>query len=364
MAEISGPHAPRFSVVMPLYNHAPYVGAAIESVLAQSFGDFELVVCNDGSTDGSLEVVRGYVDARIRIVDKPNGGTVSALNACLLHSAGRYVCWLSSDDLYAPGKLHAHHEFHTARPESPLSVAPFGYLREGTFSAATQFYAPEGARLLQFVHGNYINGLSVCAEKRLYSRHGLFDPRYRYAHDVERWFRFFDHEVPGYIGGEPLSYSRLDSSVTADADLLGMLDVLKMLCNALHARGLRAFLPAEAEGIAMTPELLTGLCKGVLHPGSLFARFDLRRHVVEHVAHFVAAEGLESMLPAVMSAMQQRGDDESRWMLAQLDQVATLLHQGETAVRLSFVEQLAGLKADCSSDSQRAVLDRYLRQGF
>lgn len=69
---------PFFSIIMPLYNHSAYVGEAIESVLNQSLGDFELVVCNDGSTDTSLEVVQSFKDDRIKVINKPNGGTVSA----------------------------------------------------------------------------------------------------------------------------------------------------------------------------------------------------------------------------------------------------------------------------------------------
>ncbi|MDB6084521.1 MAG: b-glycosyltransferase-like protein, partial [Gammaproteobacteria bacterium] len=150
---------PFFTVIMPLYNHAPYVAAAVESVLAQSFGEFELVVCNDGSTDDSLEVVGGFTDPRIRLIDKPNAGTVSALNACLLVAQGRYICWLSSDDLLARDKLLVHHHHHATNPASPLSVAPFGYLRESQWIAATQIRVASRLRVLQFVHGNYINGL-------------------------------------------------------------------------------------------------------------------------------------------------------------------------------------------------------------
>ena len=75
---------PFFSVLMPLYNHDTYVGDALRSLMEQTFDDFEVVVCNDGSTDGSLDIVDGFKDSRLRVIDKPNGGTVSALNAALM----------------------------------------------------------------------------------------------------------------------------------------------------------------------------------------------------------------------------------------------------------------------------------------
>lgn len=356
---------PFFSVIMPLYNHAAYVGAAIESVFAQTFGDFELVVCNDGSTDDSLDVVNGFRDERLRVINKPNGGTVTALNACLLKSEGSHICWLSSDDLFDPGKLAAHHTFHTEHPEAPLSVAPFGYLRDGKYIPDAQLRVGETMRLLQFAHGNYINGLSVCAHRRMYGLYGQFDNRYRFAHDVERWFRFFRHEVPRFLGGAPLSWSRLDSSVTANADLLGQLDVLKFLCNELQGHGPRALLPAELAGQPLTLETLMRICGQLLKSDTLFVRFNLRQHILETVATFLHKEQQAAQLPALMAGFQQMGSaNDAPWVLRDLDEVASLIHHGEPTVSLSFAEQVARLKNQVSSPAQRDVLDRYLRVGF
>lgn len=356
---------PFFSVIMPLYNHAAYVGAAIESVFAQSFGDFELVVCNDGSTDGSLEVVNGFRDERLRVINKPNGGTVTALNACLLRSEGQHICWLSSDDLFDPHKLAAHHAFHTEQPDAPISVAPFGYLRDGRFTPDTQLRVADAMRLLQFVRGNYINGLSVCAHRRMYGLYGQFDNRYRFAHDVERWFRFFRYEVPRFLGGTPLSWSRLDSSGTANADLLGQLDVLKFLCNELQAHGLRALLPADLASQPLTLDTLTRLCGQLLKSDTLFVRFDLRQHLLESVAAFLHKEQQAGQLPALMDRFRQLGNaNDAPWMLRDLDEVASMIHHGEPRVSLSFAEQVARLKGQVTSSEQRNVLDRYLRVGF
>lgn len=356
---------PFFSVIMPLYNHAAYVGAAIESVFAQTFADFELVVCNDGSTDGSLEVVNGLRDERLRVINKPNGGTVTALNACLLKSEGRHICWLSSDDLFDPQKLAAHHAFHTEHPDAPISVAPFGYLRDGKYIPDTQVRVSEAMRLVRFAHGNYINGLSVCAHRRMYGLYGQFDNRYRFAQDVERWFSFFRHERPRFLGGAPLSWSRLDSGVTANADVLGQLDVLKFLCNELQAHGLRALLPAEQAGLPLTLDTLTSICGQLLRSDTLFARFDLRQHIVETVAAFLHKEQQTAQLPVMMARFQQMGNaNDAPWVLRGLDEAASLIHHGEPRVSLSFAEQVARLKGQLSSAAQRDVLERYLRVGF
>lgn len=98
--------APKVTVCMPVYNRAKYVGAAIESVLAQDFTDFELLVVDDGSTDSSVDVVKGYADPRIRIErNERNRGIPFTRNRCLASARGIYVALLDSDDLMARQRL-------------------------------------------------------------------------------------------------------------------------------------------------------------------------------------------------------------------------------------------------------------------
>ncbi len=101
------PTRPLVSVLMANYNYGRYIGEAIESVLAQTYQQFELIVCDDGSTDNSREVIEQFVsrDSRVRLVSKENGGVASALNAAYAASTGEIICLLDSDDLFHPEKL-------------------------------------------------------------------------------------------------------------------------------------------------------------------------------------------------------------------------------------------------------------------
>lgn len=98
---------PLVSVLMANYNYAKYVGEAIESVLCQTYESFEVVVCDDGSTDNSREVIAKYAerDPRVRLVAKENGGIGSALNAAYAASQGEIICLLDADDVFLPEKL-------------------------------------------------------------------------------------------------------------------------------------------------------------------------------------------------------------------------------------------------------------------
>lgn len=97
---------PVVSVILPSYNHCQYVAKAIESVLAQSLQDFELLIIDDASTDGSQEVIRAYSDPRIFFWSKEvNSGTAKTINQGIKQARGKYVCILNSDDLFVPERL-------------------------------------------------------------------------------------------------------------------------------------------------------------------------------------------------------------------------------------------------------------------
>jgi glycosyltransferase involved in cell wall biosynthesis len=114
------PENPLVSVLVANFNDGEYIGQTIESVLCQSYPGFELIVCDDGSTDQSCEVVSKFMarDSRIRLLRQPNSGQASALNAAYKQSSGEVVCLLDADDRYLPGKLELIvHSFRT-HPDS------------------------------------------------------------------------------------------------------------------------------------------------------------------------------------------------------------------------------------------------------
>ena len=107
---------PRFSVIMPLYNKAPYVRKAVESVVGQTFADWELIVVDDCSSDASAAVVEQVVDSRIRVVRlEENGGVSAARNRGVAESTAPFICFLDADDWWEPTFLEemagliAHH---------------------------------------------------------------------------------------------------------------------------------------------------------------------------------------------------------------------------------------------------------------
>tara|TARA_B100000378_G_scaffold23137_1_gene17858 strand:- start:135 stop:1124 length:990 start_codon:yes stop_codon:yes gene_type:complete len=101
--------APKISVVMPVYNVQAYVAEAIQSVLAQTFTDFELIVVDDGGQDGSMEIVHSFYDNRIRIVTQANRGLAGARNSGIAAACAPYIALLDSHDRWHPDKLGLHY---------------------------------------------------------------------------------------------------------------------------------------------------------------------------------------------------------------------------------------------------------------
>ena len=109
-------HNPGVTVLMPVYNAGAYVAEAIESVLAQTYAEFEFLIINDGSTDDTLSVVKRYNDTRIKLIDQKNKGLIDTLNEGILISKGEIIARMDGDDVCLPNRLEAQLEFLKQNP--------------------------------------------------------------------------------------------------------------------------------------------------------------------------------------------------------------------------------------------------------
>jgi glycosyltransferase involved in cell wall biosynthesis len=117
---------PLISVCMPVYNAERYVAEAVESVLAQTFGDFEFLIIDDGSTDGSRRILERYaaVDPRIRLVSRPNTGLVIALNEMLAMARGEFIARMDADDVSLPQRFERQVSYLREHPEVLVLGSP------------------------------------------------------------------------------------------------------------------------------------------------------------------------------------------------------------------------------------------------
>jgi glycosyltransferase involved in cell wall biosynthesis len=113
--------SPMFSVIIPSYNHSNFLSDAIQSVLQQTYTDFELIIVNDGSTDNTIEVVRQFRDSRIIYIEQLNMGASAARNTGIRASSGELIAFLDADDIWHQEKLMCHFNFLEKNPEVGVS---------------------------------------------------------------------------------------------------------------------------------------------------------------------------------------------------------------------------------------------------
>ena len=188
---------PRFSVLMAAYNRADLIHTAIDSVLAQDFDDFELVIVDDGSTDATPEVVRGYPDPRIRYFQKPeNEGRAPTRNRAVAEARGEFVLWMADDDLIAPGVLTL---YDRVLREHPGVDVVYGNLQlfDHDTGADIEVFEPNdwtgrddelvGGEL----YGSCVPDGGTVTRREVYARvdHGPYDDEFVRAQDYELWTR-------------------------------------------------------------------------------------------------------------------------------------------------------------------------------
>lgn len=285
---------PIFSVIMPSYNHALYLPYAIQSVLEQSFPHWELVICDDASRDDSRKLLLSYDDPRIRVIQKlENSGTADALNSCLMASRGSLICWLSADDLYDRQKLAAHYQAHSSNGNIGVSIAPYGVIQGDKRVDRTQIRPSSNARLLQFLYGNYINGLSICVRREIYIERGLFRGQYKYAHDEDRWFCFLKQFEPYYIEGSSLSFTRIGTSSTIENNTIPVeIDSLKVIYDQLIKFGISAFRPVTSisnKVEILEEDYLDFMVKHFLSPNNRLSRLGFRDVVWSKILEYFSS---------------------------------------------------------------------------
>jgi glycosyltransferase involved in cell wall biosynthesis len=188
---------PLFSILMPTYNQAHFVAEAIESVRNQTCSNWELVITNDGSTDGTADLIAKYaaLDSRIKVFNKINGGTGSALNNSLREAQGEWITWLSSDDRYEPTALETFAQGIRQSPTTRAFHANYTVLYHEENRSVKNIVSPEcplpnqAIQLLGLLSGNFINGITICISRSVFNEVGCFNERNRCGQDYEMWLQ-------------------------------------------------------------------------------------------------------------------------------------------------------------------------------
>jgi glycosyltransferase involved in cell wall biosynthesis len=184
---------PAISVIMPVCNCENYVAGAIESILNQSFTDFEFIIIEDGSTDKSLEVIQLYKDKRI-ILEKnvTRRGCYYCRNLGISMVRGKYICGMDADDISAPERFQRQYKFMEENPETGICGSSHRIFPGGFIS---QFITDLEQLKVAFLANNYCSHPSLIMRKEFLDKYNLrYNEEYYFAADFDfcsRAFRFF-----------------------------------------------------------------------------------------------------------------------------------------------------------------------------
>jgi predicted O-linked N-acetylglucosamine transferase (SPINDLY family)/glycosyltransferase involved in cell wall biosynthesis/predicted SAM-dependent methyltransferase len=189
---------PLITVVLVTYNHENYIAEAIQSILSQTLGDFELIIVNDGSTDRTEAIIGTFSDPRIVYLGQENQGLSAAINTGVLKARGQYIAFMSGDDVCFPSRLEQQYEFSRMNPGKIVFSWVDIINEQGTIitddhgmSRVFNVRNKTRAEILRhfFFDGNYFNAVTAFADKETVLETGLFNVASIQLQDFEYWLR-------------------------------------------------------------------------------------------------------------------------------------------------------------------------------
>jgi glycosyltransferase involved in cell wall biosynthesis len=208
---------PAVSVIIPTYNRSALLRKTIQSVLSQTFQDYEIIVVNNSSTDDSVEMIRSLKDPRIRVFEISNGGVIAkSRNLGLRNAQGKYIAFLDDDDMWVPEKLEKQAAYLDKHPEYQMVYSEVWRIDENDVRKELMPInrkTKEGDLSEELLKGNFIPQLTVMIRRELLETVGFLneDPGLRTIEDYEYWLRVGLMYKIGFIN-EPLGLYRVHSS--------------------------------------------------------------------------------------------------------------------------------------------------------
>ena len=205
---------PRVSVLLTCYNHIAFLPAALDSVLAQTFKDYEIIAIDDGSTDGTREWLSAQRAPMKLIFNEKNLGTYGSLNVALRAATGEFIAILNDDDLWAPAKLQKQLDVFERHPKVGLVHTDGSFIdaQGRTFEGEPlgfEFPKTEtGDVLLSLIYANKRIASAVLVRAECFAKLGVFNEAYFGSGDWEMWLRIAEEYEIGFVP-EPLTFYRV-----------------------------------------------------------------------------------------------------------------------------------------------------------
>lgn len=244
------------SVIIPLYNKEAGIATALRSVLAQTYQDFETVVVDDGSTDGSVAIVETFNDQRIRLIHQANAGVSAARNRGIEEAKGKYVAFLDADDEWMPGFLEEIRALQKAYPECKAQATNYAFCSNSIKSSTILRKLPFDGEI--GVLSNYFEVAccshppvwtsAACIERKLLQEIGGFPIGVKSGEDLLTWARVavrtqwaYSRKALSVFNIEGYEFNERPKRIPAEVDTVGN-ELKSMYKNNPNIKGLRRYI--------------------------------------------------------------------------------------------------------------------------
>lgn len=185
---------PTFSIVIPVFNKEKFVAKTVESVLNQTFSDYEIIVINDGSTDASENIIQQFNDNRIRYFSKKNEGVAVARNYWIEKASADFICFLDADDYWFPRFLETMNQYIQKLPEQKVFACAIEIeTKKKSFAATYSIDKKSDYEIVNFFEASQKECVlwtsSVAIHKSVFDKVGNFDTNIKKGEDTELWIR-------------------------------------------------------------------------------------------------------------------------------------------------------------------------------
>jgi len=212
--------SPKVTVLMPVYNGDQYLKEAIDSILGQTFKDFEFLIINDGSTDKSIEIIESYNDKRIKLIhNEKNMGLIYTLNKGLELAKGKYIARMDADDISLPPRLQKQVDFMDKNKDVGVCGTWIKTFGDNIISRKNKVPSDNEEIGIALLFNCVIMHPTVIMRKSLLDKYNLrYDEKHKDAEDYGLWVRCIHNFKLANIPEVLLNYRVLNTSITAKAE--------------------------------------------------------------------------------------------------------------------------------------------------
>jgi len=222
---------PRVSVIVPTYNAPRFLVETVESILAQDYGDFELIVVDDGSGPATRRALEPYMK-RIRYYWRENAGPSAARNTGIELAKGELIAFCDHDDLWLPNKLSHQVSHIDSHPGAGLYYCDYSHFGDRLDKRPRRQHS--GRVFLKLWQKRFLQTLAVVCRREVFDKAGLFDVSLRYCQDYDMWLRIALHYDFGYTGGVLAKYRLHMANLAREGALQNTLEKLSVILKAYH----------------------------------------------------------------------------------------------------------------------------------